>query len=41
MNKANTVRGHMESEFREHSCEFSFRYNEFALLVRYIGAKVS
>lgn len=41
MNKASTVRGHKEGEFREHNHEFNFRYNEFAFLVRYIGVKVS
>lgn len=30
MNKASTIRGHKEGEFREHGHEFNFKYNEFA-----------
>lgn len=39
--KARTVRGHKEGEFRGHNYEFNFRYNMFALLVRYTGGSLS
>lgn len=41
MNKASTVREHKEGEFRAHNHKFNFRYNEFALLVRYTAVNVS
>lgn len=41
MSTASTVRGPKEGEFRGHNCEFNFRYNEFALVVRHTGGTVS
>lgn len=41
MNEASTIRGHRAGEFREHSHIFNFKYNEFALPVRYTGGNVS
>lgn len=35
MNEASASRGHEEGELRKHRHEFNFRYNEFALLIRY------
>lgn len=41
MSKASTDRGHKKGESRECNHEYSFRYSEFALLVRYTGVSVS
>lgn len=40
MSKVNIVRGYKKGEFSGYNYEFYFRYNEFVLLVSYIGGNV-